>query len=262
MTAPVDPPRLLDDSSVAPDAYRDLARADRVWTHPTDPNAALARFTASVHAGVGIATWLSAGGAALVVLGLGVAAWMQAEPTPVASTPTLEAAPLEPPPVVAPVETAPPSSPTALAELSEVEAPRDLPREISGRVRRPTRTRIEPAQASIAETISETQQPAPPPLAPPPTAASPLDELTRETALMNRERHEAQHGDPAQAVALAAEAQREFPHGHFLVERDAWRLVALDRLGRRDEVRAGATRFLERYGGAPEVEMVRRLLER
>lgn len=78
---------------------------------------------------------------------------------------------------------------------------------------------------------------------------------------MNEERREAQRGQPARALELARQAEAEFPDGHFNVEREAWAIVALDRMGAHEQVRLRAQRFLAAHPRAPQAEMVQRLLD-
>lgn len=53
--------------------------------------------------------------------------------------------------------------------------------------------------------------------------------------------------DPAAALAMARAGQRKFRPGLFVEEREASAVLALDRLGRHDEARESAKRFLRRY---------------
>jgi len=95
-----------------------------------------------------------------------------------------------------------------------------------------------------------------------PAAPAAHARMERETELMNRERSEAQEGDPASALALAQRGDREFPSGYFVDEREAFAIVALDRMGRRAEAVERGQRFLAAHAHAPHATMVRRIVER
>ncbi|HEX4447213.1 MAG TPA: hypothetical protein VH044_10770 [Polyangiaceae bacterium] len=65
-----------------------------------------------------------------------------------------------------------------------------------------------------------------------------------ETRLLRSADEALRGGKPAVALALLDEHARTFPHGVFSEERSAERVMALCALGRTDEARAEARRFL------------------
>jgi len=85
------------------------------------------------------------------------------------------------------------------------------------------------------------------------------DPLAAESALVTRAR-QALASDPAAALAAVDEHARRFPRGELAPEREYVRISALRRLGRTDEVRARATRYLTTYGSSPYAPAVRKIL--
>jgi hypothetical protein len=79
--------------------------------------------------------------------------------------------------------------------------------------------------------------------------------------LMNEQRREAERGDPRRSLEIAEQASREFAQGDFAVEREAFAILALHRLGERERVSTRASAFLARHPRAPQAAMVRRLFE-
>ena len=67
------------------------------------------------------------------------------------------------------------------------------------------------------------------------------------------------HTDPAAALSTARAGQRAFPTGLYGEERDAIEIQALDALGRSNDVRVLAERFLARHPRGPFSERVRGL---
>lgn len=63
-------------------------------------------------------------------------------------------------------------------------------------------------------------------------------------------------GDPGAALALVEDGQRRFAKGHLVEEREGLGVIALARLGRRDEARARAKTFAARY---PKSALVARI---
>ncbi len=82
------------------------------------------------------------------------------------------------------------------------------------------------------------------------------EDLTQETADIARLRTVAL-SDPARALALAQDAARRFPQGFFSQEREAIAIRALVKLGRVNEARARAERFLTAYPRGPAAESIR-----
>jgi hypothetical protein len=82
------------------------------------------------------------------------------------------------------------------------------------------------------------------------------ESVAREVALLGRARA-ALASDPAQALALTQEGQRDFPRGVLGEEREAIAVLALLRLGRRTEGAARGQAFVTRYPDGPFTERVR-----
>jgi hypothetical protein len=64
--------------------------------------------------------------------------------------------------------------------------------------------------------------------------------------------------EPRKALELARRGQREFPDGMFVKERLAYEAMALQAIGKPDEAKRKAERFLARYPKGPQSERVRR----
>jgi hypothetical protein len=231
------PTRLFEDPEMPPALRADLSTAKEAMHHAGDVDAALARFSeaiAATSAPAASTSYLLWGAIGLAVVGVvfGLSRVLTPAPrAPSAPRPvqTAEVAPA-PAPMAAPVETAP--APAA------VEATPARPRERAERREAPVTT---PAPAEAAE-------PAP----------SPLALLERETMLMSEQRREAQTGSAQRSLEIARDAAREFPSGHFRVEREAWSIIALTRLGQTDQARARAERFLAAHPRSPQAEQIRR----
>jgi hypothetical protein len=67
--------------------------------------------------------------------------------------------------------------------------------------------------------------------------------LSQERALMQGARMAIVRGQPAGALPLLDEHEQRFPKGQLSEEREALRIEALARMGRKDEARARAARF-------------------
>jgi hypothetical protein len=75
-----------------------------------------------------------------------------------------------------------------------------------------------------------------------------IDEsLTRERALVETARSAVARGDGSAALQATSEHARTFPNGRLVEEREALAVQALVLAGRRDEARARAERFRQRY---------------
>jgi hypothetical protein len=86
-----------------------------------------------------------------------------------------------------------------------------------------------------------------------------IDEVLREAKLVAKARGNLVR-EPAQALALAEEAERDFPRGQLVEERRALAIRALVALGRLDEANARAEAFLAEYGRGAHAAAVRRAL--
>src|SRR5262249_2106870 len=83
------------------------------------------------------------------------------------------------------------------------------------------------------------------------------DTLAAETRRL-REAHGAlQGGDPAKALAMLDAQSAAFQNGQLREERGAARVLALCRLGRMEEGKGAATRFLAEYPRSPLADRVR-----
>lgn len=100
---------------------------------------------------------------------------------------------------------------------------------------------------------AEGPAPTPPPVRPPPKKG-----MLREEVALLQSAHQALHaGDPTRALAVLDEHAAKHPSGALGQERAALRIDALCRLGRADEARAEARRFLERAPDSLLAERVR-----
>ncbi len=105
---------------------------------------------------------------------------------------------------------------------------------------------------------------APPRVAPATAAKSPRADapdpesgLAAELVVLDRARRALAAGDAAGALAAAEEHARRFPAGDLAPERESLAVAALCRLGRRDEARKRARRFLTRHPTSPLAPAVR-----
>lgn len=87
-----------------------------------------------------------------------------------------------------------------------------------------------------------------------------VDDVLREAKLVAKARDQLAR-DPARALALAEEAERDFPQGQLVEERRAIAIRALVALGRLDEAERRAAPFLAEYGRGAHAAAVRRALE-
>lgn len=86
------------------------------------------------------------------------------------------------------------------------------------------------------------------------------DDVLREAMLVAKARSHLAR-DPARALALAEEAERDFPRGQLVEERRALAIRALVALGRLDEAQRQAEPFLAEHGRGAHAAAVRRALE-
>lgn len=80
-----------------------------------------------------------------------------------------------------------------------------------------------------------------------------------ETALLGRA-HQALASDPARALSLTAQHQREYPSGVLRQESDLIAIEALQALGRHAEARASAASFRARYPSSAHLRRLDRLI--
>src|SRR6185437_11501775 len=80
--------------------------------------------------------------------------------------------------------------------------------------------------------------------APAEPAGRPVDRLEAETRDLSEAHAALNEGDPARALALLDEQSTAYADGQLREERAAARVLALCKLGRADEARALAARFL------------------
>lgn len=228
MTDRDDPPRLLDESSGAPEGLRELLRAAERDVGSTEQTARLAAklgplldaptpAPAPSPATSGLSALAKLGLPALALLLAGGGAWVlstsrsasppapipRAAPHPVTRVP-------EPPQLTVPVPAAP--SPVPAAPSVRVASP-----EASA----PVKTHDKPA-----------------------TAAQPSEAELLEQA------RAALRGDPARALARANEHRRRFPRGVLVQEREVIAIQALRHLGRAAEAEQRAAAFEKSFPGS------------
>jgi len=249
MTA--DPLRLLQDPATAAVLRRDLSTA--ACGVPYDVGAGLARFEASLSQGAGTAVGSArfsgasgplAVGGLLLIGGLAAAlGWALAapEPTPaalggreLATTPMVSSPMPMPPPVV-------PNVVPAVSAV-EVSTPSDVIAEVAP-APRPAKTRRPKGARNEVSAVKD---------------GGSADYL-REARSVNLARGQLGQ-NAAQAFALAEAGSAEFKDGTFAQEWEGIAVLALFELGRRDEARARAESFLQRYPSgtyAPRIRQAR-----
>ncbi len=220
-----DPTRLRDDPG-APDALRSDLAAVAGATTPLDVDAGLARLQGAI--GTLPAAGTALGKAALLWGGgaglAGVAILGVVVGVMRATTPE---------------EAASPRPRAARVERTEAKAMPAAP---------------EPAAVPEAEPAAE---PRPRPRT---TSADRDDRIAREIAGVADARS-ALASDPARALSLARQGDRDFPGGILRPERAAIAVLALDGLGRTSESRAAAERYLQRWPRGPFAERIRRIVD-
>jgi hypothetical protein len=114
-----------------------------------------------------------------------------------------------------------------------------------------------PAQAAEPEPLPVPKPPvaAEPYRRRPPAAPSPPTEASLMSAL-----HDLGASDPARALELAREGNRQFPNGPDAAERSSTVCKSLAALGRFSEAQAAARQMVERYPGTTWAEDVKRHL--
>ena len=78
-----------------------------------------------------------------------------------------------------------------------------------------------------------------------------VDTLAAESELLGAAHRAVNGGDASRALTLLESYRDRFPHGVLREERDVEVVLVLCRLGRRDEARAAAERFLRAHRHSP-----------
>jgi hypothetical protein len=154
--------------------------------------------------------------------------------------------------IAAPEAVHAPATPTARAE----SIPEPTPEPIAA----PEPPRPSPPKPARRQAMGSSPR-GPSPL--PSVTAAPLvveDTLAREVALLERARAHFD-GDPASTLAILDEHARSFPSGKLAMERELLALDALERLGRKTEARARASRLLALARGSLYEARIRAHLE-
>ncbi|MEM7159389.1 MAG: hypothetical protein AAF799_41510 [Myxococcota bacterium] len=266
----VDPPRLLEDISANAALRGDLTEASLATVEGLDLSAGLASLTAatattsttvtstglSLLAKVGIGAVITAGAIGLWVGMSGPSgsaasapALVTQGPAPVAATPNasgrtnpavlIEGVEIPPTPVTKPEPAAAPEEPAELPTADAVEA---------------TPVEIEPAEARKAAKRSHRS-------AKSASAGAPAadDAVLREAKKIAAARASLE-SNPGKSLRLVHEAEKEFSDGQLIEERRAIEILALVRLGRRDQAQQRADAFLTKYGRGAHAAAVRRAL--
>lgn len=155
-----------------------------------------------------------------------------------------------------------PPSPRAAREVAaprvteppEVVAPRAIVREVAPPA--PQTTPVELASAPIAAPRPPRERRAPPPpviVEPEPPRAH----LALEVAALRASDAARRGGRPADALRALDAYDRDFPSGTLRAEADAARVLTLCELGRADDARAVATRFLAQNPSSPLAARIR-----
>ncbi len=263
-----DPERWVDDPEVAPELQEALRRTAAAEPRAYDTDRGLARLQAGLVAAAGASAagsaaassvkgWLAWSLAAVGTLGLGGAVYVGVTagsesdvPARVDGADRRSRASSAPGATVS-AEPEPESEPSVMVAAAAEPAARGggQPFDVPPAEPTPSRRRIGPPAA------------APPPNDEPPVQSAPAaGQLRAETVQLAQVRR-ALEASPAEALRLAREGQRLFPHGVFAEEREALEVFALDRLGRDAEARAQATRFVARHPNGPLTSRVRAILE-
>jgi hypothetical protein len=254
-----DPQRLLDDPSFAASLRADLAQAKAAGVAGFDVTAGAASLQAAIASETGaVATVSTTAGlskgliAAVVgVVSAGAIAWFVARGEP------------EPPPVE-------PVAAAAHQPEAEAKAEAALPAQIPAP---PLVAKPAPAEKPVSAEVESAVEPDADPVesaAEPPTTAEPVKrkrakaapteaDYLREAKLIAEARR-AMKTEPKRALKLLKEAKSEFPRGLLREEREALTILTLDALGRTEQARASAERFLKKHGQGPYADAVRQIL--
>lgn len=144
----------------------------------------------------------------------------------------------------------------AIAPPPAIEAPAPVEQAAPPAIEAPAAPPLVAAPVVIAPTAVIAPRPSSRPVVAP-TAAPEGDTLEAETRRL-REAHGAlQGGDPGKALALLDEQSAAYEKGELREERAAARILSLCKLGRVDEARAAAARFLQESPRSPLADRVR-----
>ncbi|MCR9159328.1 MAG: hypothetical protein ACE37F_08575 [Nannocystaceae bacterium] len=251
-----DPQRLLDDPTLGASLRADLMHARAAGLVGFDVTAGAASLGAAIATETGAAPIVAAakgGGlskgliAAVVgVASAGAIAWavMRGGPEPRVAVP---AAPTMPSSNTAPMPAAVPAvAPTTEKKEEQQQEPDSDP------------AALVPDAPSHPVVAAEPVAPAPAKrkrTKPAPTEADYL----REAKLIAEARR-AMKTEPKRALSLLGEAKSEFPRGLLREEREALTVLSLSALGRTEQARTSAERFLEKHGEGPYADAVRQVL--
>jgi hypothetical protein len=262
-----DPKRLFEDPATSAGVRDDLARSIATPLHPYDMERGLSRLvavtavgaTAAVASSTKAATvasstkaaWLAAltkwglwGGAAIVATGVSghfILGQRHSSDAARNTAPIVQPIAMAAPVGSGDVASIAPASPTVSAESPPVDVAPPVPSQNALSPR--------PGHGGGVQQQERVDSPG--------SGAQTRDEsVAREVALLGRARA-ALTSDPAQALALTREGQRDFPRGVLGEEREAIAVLALARLGRRAEGAARGQAFLTRYPNGPFTERVR-----
>jgi hypothetical protein len=263
-----DPKRLCEDPATSATVRHDLVRSIAAPLHEYDMERGLSRLIAVTAVGTATATvasttkaatvassakaaWIAGlvkwglwGSAAIVATGVSahfIVAKSHPSDSVQSATPSVLPAAVAAPVGTRDVPAVAPASPALATESPPVDVAPPVPSQtvVSPRPGHAGRTR--PHEGGDSPGASE------------PTTD---ESVAREVALLGRARA-ALTGDPAQALALTREGQRDFPRGVLGEEREAIAVLALVRLGRRSEGAARGQAFLSRFPHGPFTERVR-----
>ncbi|MGH1341019.1 MAG: hypothetical protein ACRBN8_05680 [Nannocystales bacterium] len=256
-----DPTRLLDDPAIGASLRADLAQAKSVVLEGLNTSAGAASLsaalsgetaaTATVAAGAGISKVLALGAAGAATVG--ALTWFAVrDPEP---DPGRVAAP----DVVAVIaEATEPPAPAQRPEMAAVVVPPNPPA-----VQSPPPIQVPTAQLQTDRSLSEPEvselKAVPSARKRTPKAGKRADYL-REARLISDARA-ALKTDASGALELLEKARSEFPRGLLAEERDALTILSLAKLGRSEQAKASAKRFLGKHDKSPYAAAVRQVLD-
>jgi type IV secretory pathway VirB10-like protein len=260
-----DPVRLLDDPGATPTLRSDISISSEVDLEGLDVAGGLARLQAATGA-VTSSTTVVAGTSLLAKLGIGAVAvagalalWLGVGPGSEPADHERVAAPVVVPAVdrEAPrpeprVDVVPSHRPAVEVPVAAEPAPAEP--ELGAPPIVVAATDVEPKAASSARRKADRQAEAKP------ARELVVDDVLREAKLVAKARGHLSR-DPARALALADEAERDFPQGQLVEERRAIAIRALVALGRLDEAQRRAEPFLAEHGRGAHAAAVRRAVE-
>ncbi|HEX8791820.1 MAG TPA: tetratricopeptide repeat protein [Polyangiaceae bacterium] len=240
--------------------------------------------TAGSATGAGVGTGVAAGTTAVVGSGLvvkvvaavavvaalgggaaGVKHWRNApKAVPTTTVPAVMAlAPTATPtatPTTTPTTT---TTTTTTATATAILAPVNPPAPVTARARDVAPSPIVHEWTDVPASPATAASPPPAPVVtadvPAPTTALPAGPTTldAEADLLRRADVARKGGDAAGALALLEQHRARYPNGILVEEREAERIVVLCALGRTDEARAAAGRFLRDHPRSPQAARVR-----